>query len=187
MTLFYSLLTPADTLSHSESSLITAADKKKKKKSRYMQAFNEPSRSKFKYTTDLHLLLHQDTNFKYTQWVPCSSVQCMIHLFTVSLRACPNWTNDKEKKEPNPHVRKNKVQLSETLQHWETRCNRQRRNNYDQCSLQLHIAIMDKKKLKKRSLTIVIISVCKTELNKSNIDNKERNSKVKCKFLWKLE
>lgn len=71
-----------------------------------MQAFNEPSRSKFKYTTDLHLLLHQDTNFKYTQWVPCSSVQCMIHLFTVSLRACPNWTNDKEKKEPNPHVRK---------------------------------------------------------------------------------
>lgn len=152
-----------------------------------MQAFNEPSRSKFKYTTDLHLLLHQDTNFKYTQWVPCSSVQCMIHLFTVSLRACPNWTNDKEKKEPNPHVRKKTKYSYQRLQHWETRCNRQRRNNYDQCSLQLHIAIMDKKKLKKRSLTIVIISMCKTELNKSNIDNKERNSKVKCKFLWKLE
>lgn len=47
---------------------------------------------------------------------------------------------------------KKKEQLSETLQHRETKCNGQRGNNYDQCSLQLCIAKTDKQQQKKRSI-----------------------------------
>ncbi len=36
------------------------------KKSKGIQVFSEASRGTFKYTTHLHLLLHHDTNFKYT-------------------------------------------------------------------------------------------------------------------------
>lgn len=151
MTLFYSLLTPADTLSHSESSLITAADKKEKRKSpgtcRHSMNLPEVNLSTqlisiFYYTKTRISNIHNE--YRVLQF----SVWYIYLRFLLEHVQIERTT--KKKKNQIPTLEKNKVQLSETLQHWETRCNRQRRNNYDQCSLQLHIAIMDKKKIKKK-------------------------------------
>lgn len=142
MTLFYSLLTPADTLS----SLITAADKKKSpgtcRHSMNLPEVNLSTQliSIFYYTKTRISNIHNE--YRVLQF----SVWYIYLRFLLEHVQIERTT--KKKKNQIPTLEKNKVQLSETLQHWETRCNRQRRNNYDQCSLQLHIAIMDKKKKK---------------------------------------
>lgn len=83
----------------------------------------------------------------------------MIQLFTVSLTAYPK--KQQQKNRTNTHFRK-KVQLSETLQHRETDDVMDRGNNYDQCSLRLHIAKTDKQN---SPLAVVIMFIMYKTLN----------------------
>ena len=145
--------TPVDTLSHNSGCFPFITHTHTHTHTHTYNTLNEASR-------EVHLITQLTSIFYYTM-TPNSNIHNEYHPLQFSvwysyllfvLEHIPQKKEKKEEKKQKrnqiPTLEKETVQLSETLQHRETRCNGQRGNSYDQCSLQLHIAKMDKTKNK---------------------------------------